>query len=49
MVELISSTRTGEGPKIRAELAQARYQIGQKISDEPLADLKLERADFKGE
>ena len=49
MVELISSTRTEEGPKIRAELDQARYQTSQEISDEPLFALKLEKADFQDE
>jgi hypothetical protein len=49
VVELIGSTRTEKGLKIRAELDQASYRTGQKISDEQLAELKLERADFHGE
>jgi Rhodopirellula transposase DDE domain len=49
VVELIGSTRTEKGLKIRPELDQTRYQTGQKISDEQLAELKLERADFHGE
>jgi Rhodopirellula transposase DDE domain len=49
VVELIGSTRTEIRLKIRAELDQARYQTGQKSSDDQLAELKPERADFHSE
>jgi transposase len=49
IVELIGSTCTAKGLKIRAELDQASYLTGKKISDEQLTELKLERADFHGE
>jgi Rhodopirellula transposase DDE domain len=49
LVELVGSTCTKKGLKIRAELDQASYRIGQKISDRQLAELKLERVDFHGE
>ena len=49
VVQLIGSTRTGKGLRIKAELDKGDYPKGRKISDEQMAGLNLERADFHGE
>ena len=49
VVELIGATRTEKGLKIQAELDKGSYPTGRKISDEQMAGLKLEKADFHGE
>ena len=49
MVNLIGSTTTGKGLKIRAELDENEYQTGIKVSDKEMADVNIERDDFHGE
>ncbi len=49
IVELIEHTRTVGGLTIRAELDEAPYETGKKISPADLAGLRLDRAEFRGE
>jgi hypothetical protein len=49
VVELISNTTTKTGLSVRAALDETHYEIGIKISDEQLAQVKLKRADFHSE
>jgi len=49
MVNLIGSTATGKGLKVRAELDENEYQTGIKVSDKELADVNIERDNFHGE
>jgi hypothetical protein len=49
MVNLVASTTTKAGLKIRAELDQNQYPTGIKVTDEQMKDLNLHPADFHGE
>jgi transposase len=49
VVQLIGSTSTKKGLKIRAELDKGNYQTGKKISDEQMTAINIQRADFHGE
>ena len=49
MVNLISHTTTEQGLRIRAELDTNRYPTGVAVTDEELANVKLEKAVFHGE
>jgi transposase len=49
VVNLIGSTTTQTGLKIKAELDQNTYQPGRKISDQQMAALQIERDPFHGE
>jgi hypothetical protein len=49
IVNLIGSTTTAGGLKIRAELDPSTYPTGLKISDEEMATVQLQRADFHGD
>jgi hypothetical protein len=49
IVELIAATQTRSGLKVRAELDQASYPLGVKISDRELAAVPLRRHDWHGE
>jgi hypothetical protein len=49
IIELIGSTTTDKGLRIRAEMDTARYPNGIKVSDEEMEALALERSDFHGE
>lgn len=49
IVNLISATTTNKGLKIKAELDQQSYPLGKKVTDEEMAELALEKADFHGE
>jgi len=49
VVNLIGSTTTQTGLKIKAELDQNSYQPGRKISDQEMAALRIERDSFHGE
>jgi hypothetical protein len=49
IVSLISSTKTAKGLTVRAELDTQPYEIGIKVSDEQLADLKIRPAQFHGD
>lgn len=49
VVKLIGSTSTQKGLTIQAELDESNYQTGKKISDEQMAALKIQRAEFHGE
>jgi hypothetical protein len=49
IVNLISSTSTRTGLRIRAELDTNLYPTGQKVSDEELAAVQLQREQFHGE
>lgn len=49
IVNLISSTTTTTGLKVHSELDENLYPLGLKVSDEQMAQIKLERNDFHGE
>jgi hypothetical protein len=49
IIDLIASTKTKTGLRIRAELDTAAYEKGIRVSDEEMASLSIERADFHGE
>ncbi|MHB8344382.1 MAG: ISAzo13 family transposase, partial [Ferrimicrobium sp.] len=49
VVNLIGSTTTNEGPRIKAALDENTYTPGIKVSDEELATLAVERNEFHGE
>jgi len=49
VVELIAATTTRTGLTVRAELDQATYPKGVKVSDEELASLPLVRHEFHGD
>jgi hypothetical protein len=49
VVNLIGSTTTDSGLRIRSRLDENSYQAGIKVSDEELAGLAIERDEFHGE
>jgi hypothetical protein len=49
IVQLIANTATSKGLKIRAELDTTTYPVGNKITDEELASVKLRPHKFHGE
>lgn len=49
IVNLIAATTTQAGLRVRCELDRATYPPGQKVSDEDLAEVSLQRDDFHGE
>jgi transposase len=49
IVHLIADTRTTKGLRIRAALDPKRYATGKKVTDQELAELRIERAAFHGE
>ena len=49
IINLIASTATQTGLKIRAELDRGSYPTGVAVADEELASVNLKRADFHGE
>lgn len=49
VVNLIANTTTQTGLKIQAELDQASYPLGVKVSDAEFANIHLEEAKFHGE
>ena len=49
VVNLIGNTSTNKGLKIKAQLDERLYEKGRKITDEELATVNIERADFHGE
>ena len=49
VVELIAATSTKQGLTIRAELDEATYATGRKVSDEEMQSLSIERCDFHGD
>lgn len=49
IVNLIASTRTKGGLRVRCELDKRRYSKGVKISDEQLAKINLQRHHFHGD
>ncbi len=49
IINLIASTTTRTGLKIRAELDRGHYPTGITVSDEDLAAVNLKRASFHGE
>lgn len=49
MVNLIASTTTKTGLKVKAVLDNGKYPTGQKISDETMANLPIEKNNFRGE
>jgi hypothetical protein len=48
MVNLIASTTTKQGLKIRARLDQRKYPTGIKVTDEQMNELNMKLADFHG-
>ena len=49
ILNLISQTTTKKGLTIKAELDENNYPLAKKVSDEEMASLAIERADFHGE
>lgn len=49
IVNLIASTRTGAGLRVRCELDRSNYPEGRKISDEQMAAVHLQRHQFQGD
>jgi len=49
IIKLIGATTTQKGLRIRAQLDDSTYPLGVKVSDEELAGLSIQRADFHGE
>ena len=49
IVNLIGHVRTSEGLRIEAELDTHSYPKGIKVSDEELAEIRLQRAKFHGD
>lgn len=49
VVNLIGATKTSKGLHIRAELDTGRYPKGRKITDQQIAQLEIQPADFHGE
>jgi len=49
VVNLIASTTTRKGLKIRADLDEATYPVGLKVSDKQLASVNLSRHQFHGD
>jgi hypothetical protein len=49
IVNLIGSTTSTKGLKIRCELDQGTYEKGLKVTDEDLASVQVERWEFHGE
>jgi hypothetical protein len=49
IINLIASTATKTGLKIRAELDRGSYPTGVAVADEELASVNLKRANFHGE
>lgn len=49
IVNLIGNTKTKTGLKIQAELDTGKYPIGIQVSDEDLAQVCMEKAEFHGE
>ena len=49
IVQLIAATRNRKGLRVHAELDPASYPAGTKVSDEEMAKLRIEPAEFHGE
>jgi hypothetical protein len=49
VVNLIASTTTRQGLKVRAALDERPYPLGTEVSPEQMAALHLERSTFHGE
>ena len=49
IVNLIAATKTKAGLKVSCELDQNSYPAGRKVSDDELAQIKIEHDDFHGE
>ena len=49
IANLIASTQTRSGLKVRAKLDRANYPKGLVVSDDDFADIKIERNDFHGD
>jgi hypothetical protein len=49
IVNLIASTRTRAGLRVRCELDPGRYPEGKRITDEQMARLNIERSEFHGD
>jgi hypothetical protein len=49
ILELIAATRTRSGRRVQAELDQASYPLGVKVSDRELAAVPLRRHNWHGE
>jgi transposase len=49
VVDLIASTKTSKGLKVRSKLDKVVYEKGIKISDEKLGEINIYKSDFHGE
>ena len=49
IVNLIAATTTRKGLKVRAEIDDAQYEKGIKVTDTQFATIRIARDDFYGE
>ena len=49
VVDLIASTKTTKGLKVKSKLDESMYEKGIKISDEKLGRINIKKSDFHGE
>jgi hypothetical protein len=48
IVSLIGAVTTRKGLKIKASVDQGKYELGQKVTDKELADVRIEKSEFQG-
>ncbi len=48
VVSLIGAVTTRKGLRIRATLDSAKYDLGKKVTDKELAEVRLQKSDFQG-
>jgi len=48
VISLIGAVTTRKGLKIRAALDPAKYDLGKKVSDKDLAEVRIEQSEFQG-
>lgn len=49
IVNLIANTTTRKGLRIQAQLDEAKYQTGRKVTDQQMKEINIHRAPFHGE
>jgi len=49
VVDLIASTKTSKGLKVKSKLDKVVYEKGIKVSDEKLGEININKSDFHGE
>ena len=48
IVSLIGAVTTRKGLKIKASVDPGKYELGQKVTDKELADVRIEKSEFQG-